>query len=343
MKIWIDISNAPHVRFFKDVIKHLEAEGEDVIVTARQFGDIHKLLEMYDIDFISVGKHGVSLYDKLRESTQRVYNLVDIIHDEKVDVALSKHSIELPRISFGLGIPSLYVLDNEHALAANKLTLPLCDRIITPNIIDFWKLMKFGADPNTIIPYDGTSELMHFKSFEYNDNVFNDLNLDLNHNKTILMRPEPSLASYLDADCRKSVLSPIVDELKNVANILILPRFKEQAEIFEGIENVSILKPPVDTSSIIKKADLVIGAGGTMNREAAILQTPVISCYPGETLSVDQYYINKGLMYRSNDADDVINKALDFIVNPHEKVNVETDDLFQIIIDNLYDLAEKGK
>ena len=128
-----------------------------------------------------------------------------------------------------------------------------------------------------------------------------------------------------------------------MANILILPRFKEQEEIFEGIENVHILKPPVDTSSIIKKSDLVIGAGGTMNREAAILQTPVISCYPGETLSVDQYYINKGLMYRTHDTDDVINKALDFIVNPHEKIDVKTDDLFQIIIDNLYDLARNGK
>ena len=254
MKIWIDISNAPHVRFFKDVIKYFEAEGEDVIVTARQFGDIHKLMEIYDIDFISVGKHGVSLYDKLKESTSRVYNLVDVIHDEKVDVTLSKHSIELPRISFGLGIPSLYILDNEHALAANKLTLPLCDRIITPKIIDIWKLMKFGADPNTIISYEGTSELMHFKSFKYNDNIFNDLNLDLKHPKTILMRPEPSLASYLDADCHKSVLSPIVDELKNYANILILPRFKEQAEIFEGIENVSILKPPVDTTVQIGRA-----------------------------------------------------------------------------------------
>ena len=67
MKIWIDISNAPHVRFFKDIIKYLEAEGEDVVVTARQFGDIHKLLDMYGIDFISVGKHGVTLYDKLRK------------------------------------------------------------------------------------------------------------------------------------------------------------------------------------------------------------------------------------------------------------------------------------
>ena len=343
MKIWIDISNAPHVRFFKDVIKHLEAEGEDLIVTARDFGDIHKLMNAYDIDFISVGKHGVSLYDKLKESTSRVYNLVDIIADERVDVALSKHSIELPRISFGLGIPSLYVLDNEHALAANKLTLPLCDRIITPSKIDMWKLMKFGADPNTIISYNGTSELMHFKSFVYNDDIFKDLNLKLEHEKTILMRPEPSLASYLDADCRKSVLSPIVDDLKEHANILILPRFKEQADIFEGIDHVTILEPPVDTSSLMKKCDLVIGAGGTMNREAAILQTPVISCYPGETLSVDQYYIDNGLMYRSNNANQVITKALDFLQNPHEKIDLKTDDLFQIIIDNLYDLGKNGK
>ena len=82
MKIWIDISNAPHVRFFKDVIKYLESEGEDLIITARDFGDIHKLMNMYDIDFISVGKHGVSLYDKLKESTSRVYELVDVINDE---------------------------------------------------------------------------------------------------------------------------------------------------------------------------------------------------------------------------------------------------------------------
>lgn len=343
LKIWIDISNAPHVRFFKDIIEHLKDEGEDVIITARDFGDIHKLMNLYDIDFISVGKHGVSLYDKLKASTDRIEGLLDVIGGEKIDVAVSKHSIELPRIAFGLGIPSLYVLDNEHALAANKLTLPLCNRIITPSIIDMWKLMKFGADPNSILSYNGTSELMHFKSFKYNDNIFNDLNLDLKYPKTILMRPEPSLASYLNTDCHKSVLSPIVDILKDYANILILPRFKQQAKIFEGIENVTILKPPVDTSSLIKKCDLVVGAGGTMNREAAILQTPVISCYPGETLSVDQYYINQELMFRSNDIGEITQKALDFITSDKPKIPLKTDDLFGLIIDNIYDLGNANK
>ncbi|MDR2967627.1 MAG: DUF354 domain-containing protein [Methanobacteriaceae archaeon] len=340
MKIWIDITNAPHVRFFKDLIRFFQGEGEDLIITARDFGDIHRLMDMYGIDFISVGKHGVILADKLKENTQRVNDLVDIIKDEKVDIALSKHSIELPRISFGLKIPSLYILDNEHAEAANKLTLPLCDRIIAPKIMDFWKLLGYGADPNKIVRYDGTSEILHFKSFEYNDNIFKNLDLKITLPKTILMRPEPSLASYLDADCEKSVLSPVVDVLKDHANILILPRFKEQAAIFEGIKNVTILKPPVDTSSIMKKCDLMIGAGGTMNRESAILKTPVISCYPGTPLSVDQFYINQGLMFRLNEPEEIINKALSLLVYHNNHKEFKTDDLFKTIIENTYDLAK---
>ena len=336
MKIWIDISNAPHVRFFKDVIKYLEAEGEDLIVTARQFGDIHKLMDMYDIDFISVGKHGVSLYDKLKESTSRVYNLVDIIADERVDVALSKHSIELPRISFGLGIPSLYVLDNEHALAANKLTLPLTTKLVIPEIFDVWNTIKFGMNPNNIIRYNGTCEVTHLEDFVYDENIIEDLGIELKKDKIILMRPEPSLASYLDADCTKSVLTPLVNELKDIADILVIPRFKTQGEIFEDIENVQIIKTPVDTFSLMKKADLVIGAGGTMNRESALLGTPVISCYPGDQLSVDTYYISRGLMKRSTNLNEIIELSKTLLNNKQINTPLETDNLISLIVDEIY-------
>ena len=50
MKIWIDITNAPHVRFFRDVITHFQDEGEDVIITARKFGDIHRLMDLLDLN-----------------------------------------------------------------------------------------------------------------------------------------------------------------------------------------------------------------------------------------------------------------------------------------------------
>nr|WP_302579181.1 DUF354 domain-containing protein [Methanobrevibacter arboriphilus] len=346
MKIWIDITNAPHVMFFKDIIKYFEDQGEDVIVTTRDFGDIHRLMETHDIDFISVGKHGgLGLYKKLKESTNRVNELVDIIAPEKIDVCLAKHSVELPRVSFGLNIPNVYIIDNEYAEAVNKMTLPLCDRIIAPNIIDIRKLMRYGVDPNKIISYDGTSELLHFKNFEYNEKIFEDLNIKLDLNKTILMRPEPSLASYLDVDSEKSVLSPIIDVLKDYANILVLPRFKQQADIFEGIKNVNILEPPIDLSSVIKQCDLVIGAGGTINRESAVLKTPVISCYPGETLAVDQYYINRGLMFKYTNVEDIINNALSFLVVDKENddyynqnYDISSNNLFKTIIDCTYRL-----
>ncbi|GAB4317318.1 MAG: DUF354 domain-containing protein [Methanobacteriaceae archaeon] len=336
MKVWIDITNSPHVRFFKSIIDFFQDQGEEVLITTRKFGDIHRLLDLFEMEYITVGKHGVSLAQKLNESTKRSYELAKIIEKEKPDVGLAKHSIELPRVTFGLGIPNVYVLDNEQMIAANKLTLPLCNKIIAPKAIDMWKILEFGADPNNIIRYNGTSEITHFKNFHYNANIFEDLQLKLKKSKTILMRPEPSLASYLEADCRESVLAPIVDVLESYANILIIPRFKEQAEIFENNKNVTIIKPPVDTFSLMKRCDLVIGAGGTMNREAALLGTPVISCYPGQLLAVDKHYIDMGMIKRSTNPDEIINIALKLLVNKKENKKVKTDDLFKIIVDNVY-------
>ncbi len=343
MKIWIDLTNAPHVRFFKNIIEYFQDQGDEVIVTGRKFGDIHKLMDLFGFEFISIGKHGVTLGQKLEESTLRAHELSKLIIKEKPDVAISKHSIELPRVTFGLNIPSVYVLDNEHALAANKLTLPICNRIIMPQAIDMWTLLRVGADPNKIISYKGTSEIIHFKNFEYNENIFEDLELDLKKEKTILMRPEPSLASYLDADCKKSVLTPVVDILEEHANILVIPRFKEQEEIFSDYENVTIIKPPVDTFSLIKKCDLIIGAGGTMNREAAIVGTPVISCYPGKTLSVDQFYIDQNRMFRSNNLEEIVDMALKLMLNKDNSKQLVVDDLFEMIIDNVYDVAGKNR
>lgn len=340
MKIWIDIVNAPHVWFFKSIIEYLEREGEEVLVTTRRFGDVTKLLDILNIKYKSVGKHGATLEQKLLRSTGRVYELSKIIAKEKPDVAVSKHSIELPRVSFGLGIPSLYVLDNEHALAANKLTLPLCDKIVIPEVMNVWDVLKTGAEPNALVRYDGTSEVIHFNDFNYNPAIFNDLNVDLKKDKTILMRPEPALASYLDADCRKSVLSPIVDILGDYANILVIPRFKEQEEIFLDNENITIVKPPIDSFSLMKSCDLVIGAGGTMNREAALLGTPVISCYPGKLLAVDGYYISRGFMKRSTNVDEIVDMAFELLIENHNGKVIKTDDLLDIMIKSIYRIVE---
>jgi hypothetical protein len=177
--------------------------------------------------------------------------------------------------------------------------------------------------------------------FQYNPHIFQDLKLDLNKEKTILMRPEPSLASYLEADCHTTVLSPIVEALEDQANILVIPRFREQQQIFEDDDQITLIKPPVDTFSLMKACDLVIGAGGTMNREAALLGTPVISCYPGTLLSVDAYYIENGLMKRSTNSGEIIDMARELLRDDHHRQELFTDDLFNIIIENIYEAANR--
>lgn len=345
MKIWIDIVNSPHVRFFNSIIKKLKDDGHELLITARDFSNIHDLLDVFGIEYISIGNHGVTLEEKLLSSTKRAYELAEFIKDKNIDVAVTKHSIELPRVAFGLGIPNIFILDNEHAHAANKLTLPLVNKLIIPEIFDVWNTIKFGMNPNNIIRYNGTCEVTHLDNFKYNENILSELGIKISKKYLILMRPEPSLASYLDADCNKSVLTPIVNELKEIADILIIPRFKIQGEIFKDQPNVHIIEPPVDTFSLMKKADLVIGAGGTMNREAALLGTPVISCYPGEQLSVDTYYINKGLMHRSKNLNEIIEMSHKLLLESNPIKKVETDDLINIIVDEIYKTynEKKGK
>lgn len=336
MKIWIDIVNTPHVRFFNGIIKKLRNDGHEVLITARDFSNIHDLLDIFQLEYTSIGNHGVTLEEKLLSSTERAYNLSKFISKENIDIAITKHSIELPRVAFGLGIPNIFVLDNEHAVAANKLTLPLTNKLIIPKIFDVWNTIKFGMNPNNIVQYNGTCEITHLEDFEYNENILRDLNLDLDDKKIILMRPEPSLASYLNTDCTKSVLTPIVNELKGMANILVIPRFKVQSTLFKDIPHVHIIETPVDTFSLMKRADLVIGAGGTMNRESALLGTPVISCYPGKQLSVDKYYIKKGLMQRSTDLNEIIRLSKELLSDKKNKKELKTDNLIDLIVNEIY-------
>lgn len=337
MKIWIDIVNTHHVRFFNGIIKKLRKDGHEVLITARDFSNIHDLLDIFGLEYTSIGDHGVTLEEKLLSSTKRAYDLSKFISKEDIDIAITKHSIELPRVAFGLGIPNIFILDNEHAIAANKLTLPLTNKLIIPEIFDVWNTIKFGMNPNNIVQYNGTCEITHLEDFKYNEKILETLNLDLDDNKKIiLMRPEPSLASYLHTDCTKSVLTPIVNELKDIANILVIPRFKAQSTIFKDIPHVHVIKTPVDTFSLTKRADLLIGAGGTMNREAALLKTPVISCYPGKVLSVDKYYIEKGLMKRSTDLNEIIKLAKELLTKKSKEVELKTDNLIDLIVDEIY-------
>jgi hypothetical protein len=82
----------------------------------------------------------------------------------------------------------------------------------------------------------------------------------------------------------------------------VLPRTAEQRRRYEQLEGLTIPARAVDGRSLLAFADLTIGAGGTMNRESALLGTPTYTVFAGELGAADAQLIRDGLMHDLRDA-----------------------------------------
>jgi hypothetical protein len=278
---WVDITNLPHVLFFKDFIK-----SHEVLVTARDFGALTKLLDLHGIEYVAVGKHGGrSPVEKLIESARRTLELAEVVSKEDIETAVSKQSVEMPRVAFGLGIPAVQVIDNEYAEEQNRLVLPLCTEIVVPDVLDYGRLLKQGASKERIRRFKGLCEVAHVKNFKPDESSLGRLGGDY-----VLVRPEPYLAAYFKGGVKTQEL---IDALRGLdLRVVVLPRSGER---YEGAENLE----GVDSLGLIYYAKAVLSGGGTMNRESALLGTPTISFYPQDLLGVDRYLIEQGLMYHA--------------------------------------------
>ncbi len=298
MKVWIDITNAPHVHFFKGIIRELERAGHEVLVTTREFDGLTGILDMHGFDYYVVGRHGgATLEGKLIAGTERMYRLSKLIIEEKPDLSLYKHSAEAPRVAFGLQIPSIGFIDNETAIGQNKLILPYTKLLLYPRAIDVYDLLRGGADPNGIKPVNGFSELAHLYGFRPDRRVLRELGV--RKNGYIVMRTEPVKANYFNGP-EKSVLEDVIPLLPDVP-VVLFPRTSEQRKRFERFDNLIMPESPVDSLNLLHYAKLMIGAGGTMNREAIALGTPTISTYPGRLLAVTRWLVEMGLKFHSTD------------------------------------------
>ena len=117
MRIWFDLSNSPHINMFHDLIRELESEGHEVIITCRPLANTVDLLVQHKLEHTIVGEHyGKNIFRKIFGYPIRIWQLVSFLRNKNIDVAVSQSSFHSPMVARILRKPSIYTNDNEHAL-----------------------------------------------------------------------------------------------------------------------------------------------------------------------------------------------------------------------------------
>jgi len=295
VKIWIDITNSPHVLFFDPIIKKLRFLGHEILITALDSQQTIELLKMRNLDFEVIGKHYASKLSKAKGLLHRTMLLWKRLRKEKIALSVSHGSVYCTWASKLLRVKNIYIMDGDAAFWNIAPALRFADKIIISEHTSEKQYIKWGAKPSRIFKYPGLKEEIYLHNFKPNVLVLKELGL-IKRKPIFVIRPEASEAAYIH---KKNVAESAIENCLDVkdAQVVLIARYANQREYYKTkYPNLILPEHAVDGPSLLALADLVISAGGTMNREAVVLGTIVISIYQHELLSVDKWLISNNYL-----------------------------------------------
>jgi predicted glycosyltransferase len=290
LKLWLDITAPAHVLVFRPLIRILRDRGAEIEITARDYAQTIQLLELHGIEAEIFGSHGGrSRLGKARALTSRLGELRRWAKGRSFDAALAHGSHELTITAKRLGIPSSTTFDYEFAWLQHQLGCRAATYVVVPDAIPADRLRPYGVRPPKLRRYPGLKEEYYLSDFEPDTSVRESLNLDAERTLVVVRTP-PDVSLY---HRRSNPLFPqVLAHLGNQENIqvVVLPRTPEQGAYVRELKLPAVVVPEraVDAQSLIALADLVVSAGGTMNREAAALGVPVYTTFGGRLGGVDE-------------------------------------------------------
>jgi uncharacterized protein len=309
MRVWIDVTNSPHVVFFRPLVALLRSRGHDVAISARDFAQTIELLEDAGLEHTVVGPPhgGASRAAKARAMAGRLRALRTFARRRGFDVALSHASHELPLAAGSLRIRSAYAFDYEFALAQHALGCRAATRVVVPDVIPQSRLEGVGARRRKVRRYPGLKEEYYLHGFEPDERVLGPLGIDPARILVIVRTPpEVSLYHLHGSPLFTAVLERLGAD--PAVHAVVLPRTLAQRDALRALGLPSLVVPEraVDALSLVALADLVVSAGGTMNREAVALGTPVYTTFAGRLGAVDERLITEGLLRPLGSADELV-------------------------------------
>src|SRR6476619_2062302 len=167
MRVWVDLTNSPHVLVFRPLIRLLRERGHKVEVTAREYAQTMHLLELHGIEATSVGGHGgASALGKARAEISRVPALRRWAKPRRFDLALAHGSHDLTLTARSLGIESATTFDYEFAWLQHQLGCRAATRVVVPEAIPYERLARYGTRPPKLRSYPGLKEEYYLADVE---------------------------------------------------------------------------------------------------------------------------------------------------------------------------------
>ncbi len=305
-KVWIDLTNSPHVLFFRPILRRLDEAGVETVVTARDFAQTLGLLERYRMAHVVIGRHGgASVAGKGLGLLRRSMALVRFGRGRGITQAVSHGSNDLAIAARMLRLHSTVLHDYEGAAGMHRINFRLASKVMTPDVIPFSAIAGYGLSEARWRPYHGLKEQVALADFAPDDGVYSELGLD-RERPIVVLRPPATMSLY-----HRGIENAVFDDvlarlLESDAQVVLLPRTAEQAASFRGTSGVIIPERPVDGPSLVWVADAVVSAGGTMNREAAVLGVPAWTTFAGQLGAVDRALVRQGRMGVLERAEDIV-------------------------------------
>ncbi len=299
-RVWVDLTNSPHVLVLAPIIRRLRAAGHDVRVTARDFAQTLELAERHALDAVELGRHGgMGRLGRARALASRSFDAYRFARTHSFDVAVGHGSNDLPIAARALGIPAVDMFDYEWALLQHTVGCRLSQRVLVPDAIPPARLRRYGATGDKLVRYPGLKEEYYLSDLEPDPNALSALGADGSRVVAVVRTP-PELALYHPGN--DDLFAAVVDRLGNDPGVhaIVLPRTREQAARLLPLALPSLIVPEhaVDAPSLIAGADVVVSAGGTMNREAVALGVPVYTTFAGRLGGVDERLLAEGRLRR---------------------------------------------
>jgi predicted glycosyltransferase len=309
MRIWIDLANSPHVLFFRALIPEFVARGHQVEITARDFAQTVELATNAGLMPHVIGGHGGgSITGKAGNLVGRAGSLRKWARDRGFDLALSHNSYAQIAAAAALGVKAVTLMDYEHQ-PANHLAFRLASRVIVPRAFPASELRKYGASTRKVRRYEGTKEDVYLADF-VPDPEFAHALLGLGVEiKDVLIVARPPAREALYHRFENELFDELLRRLIGCqeAKIILFPRSEAQRAGYENRKWTNLIMPlaALDGANLIAAADLVVSAGGTMNREAAALGVPAVSIYAGKWAAIDQELVDEGRLQRITSSEEV--------------------------------------